>query len=137
MILTQPICSFTWRTNLSEIVWNTKQLSTKSHIIITTLYTFFGMVVALLVTDIEVVFGLLGATTYPLCGFVLPAIYFYCIVPAEAHPTRRKLAVLQGALVGIASLGSLIYQIYGMFAPTGDSTKCRNMQSIQSSNLFK
>jgi len=78
MILTQPITTFTWRSFFCDFVWkmNAKDLSTTTHVILTTIYTAFGMLIALLVTDIAVVFGLMGATTYPLCGFILPAIFF-------------------------------------------------------------
>jgi len=138
MILTEPIITFTWRSNFVDLVWKTKQeqLPMFKYVAITTVFALFGMIVALLVTDIAVVFGLLGATTYPLCGFVLPGIFFYNIVPASRFPIRRKFAVLQAVLVGIISLASLIYQIFGMVDPGTNLTTCNNMQDIETPKFF-
>ncbi|ETO22207.1 Sodium-coupled neutral amino acid transporter 3 [Reticulomyxa filosa] len=139
MILTEPIITHTWRSGLVTLLWNKKpiKMSKFKHTSFTFAFVFLGMLVALFVTDIGVVFGVLGATTYPLFGFILPGTFFYKIVPADEYPVRRKLAVIQAVLVGIISLSSLVYQIYQMIDPEGNSTKCNNMQDIKTPNFFK
>ncbi|ETO09713.1 hypothetical protein RFI_27670 [Reticulomyxa filosa] len=134
MIFAQPITTYAWRMNFAEIIYNKKTLERKKHVIITILFTFVTMALSLLLTDIEIVFGLLGATTFPAIGFVLPAIFFVSIVPADKFPHRRRFAIVQAVFVTIASLASLVYQVYTMIYPTNDS--CDSRQQIETPNLF-
>ncbi|ETO04426.1 hypothetical protein RFI_32970 [Reticulomyxa filosa] len=134
MIFAQPITMYAWRMNFAEIVYNVKRLSTCMHVAITTLFVFVTMSLSLLLTDIEIVFGLLGATTFPAIGFVLPAVFFVSLVPSHLHPFRRRFAIVQAVLVTLASLASLVYQVFVMIYPSDDH--CNSMQQIQTPDLF-
>ncbi|ETO13041.1 hypothetical protein RFI_24335 [Reticulomyxa filosa] len=134
MVLAQPITTYAWRMNLAEMLFDVKQLSLQKHVVITTLFTLFTMVLSLLLTDIETVFALLGATTFPAIGFVLPAIFFVCLVPKDKFPYRRRFAIFQAFVITLISLVSFFYQIYTLLYPL--DLPCRSVHAIQTSNLF-
>ncbi|ETO22599.1 solute carrier family 38, member 1 [Reticulomyxa filosa] len=133
MILAEPIITFSWRAIFVDLIWKTRQqdLSIIKYVLITTVFVFLGMLVALSVANVEIVFGLLGATTYPLCGFILPAILFHNIAPISDFPIRYKVVVFQAVAVALVSISSLIYQMYGIINPSTDWNKCNNVQDIK------
>jgi amino acid permease len=136
MILTQPITVYAWRMNFAEIVYKVKQLDKKPHVIITTVFIFLAMVVSLLVTDIATVFGVLGATTYPTIGFILPAVYLVNLVPKGQHTWKKRLAVFQAVIVAISSVASLVLQLYQMAGHDKNQGECHNVQTIKTTSIF-
>lgn len=130
MILTNPMTTFAWRQNFSLLIWHHRNpLPRGKHLFITTIFVAFATIIAISVTDIATVFGLLGATTYPTVGFVLPGIFFIQLVPnVPKYRTRRIFAWFCILFLGSVSAASFIYQIYTFIVPTHD--KCNAMQDI-------
>ena len=113
------------------MVWHHREkLPWGKHLSITILFTALATIIALTVTDIGTVFGLLGATTYPTVGFVLPGIFFIKIVPnVPRYKWYRRLAWFMSLFVGISSFAAFIFQIHGFIFPSHD--KCNSRQKIQ------
>ena len=112
-ILTQPIFVFNFRRTFCKLVWdmNSKHLSTISHYGISILLVLIGSSLSLVLTSIAQIFGYLGATAYPLLGYVLPTIYFYMLTPRNSYRIRKILAATQCVLIIIISIASLVVKI--------------------------
>ena len=128
-ILTQPIFVFNFRKKFCQVFWdmNSTHLSNKSHYIMSVLVVICGATISLLITSIAEIFGYLGATAYPLLGYVLPTIYFYMLTPRNAYPIRKILAPIQSVIIIIVSIASLVVKI---LYPKDAS--CYAMQTITS-----
>ena len=100
------------------------------HITITVIFGFASVIIGISVTSISVVFGILGSTTYPLLGNILPAVFFLKLVPKNKFKLKRKVALIQAIFVGVVSACSLFWKIYEMIMKVNEE-KCAWVQSIK------
>eukprot|EP00483_Globobulimina_turgida_P006033 UN06043 len=126
-ILTEPIFAYNFRRMIGMIFWDktTKQITTAWHVVITVLFITATVLLGVSVKSIAVVFGILGSTTYPLLGYILPAMFFYKMAPSGSHKIRKIIAITQAICIAIISLNSLAYKVT---TPLDES--CDNAQSI-------
>lgn len=133
-ILTLPIYSFTFRITFAELIWAIKQLPTIKHIIITFIFGAASIIIAISVTSISIVFGILGSTTYPLLGNILPTIFYLKLVPNNNNKNsfKRKIAIIQAIFVALISFLSLCYKIYQIIIGQNIDLPCSWQQQIRS-----
>merc|ERR550525_382375 len=94
------------------MIWGMKQLPMTKHIAVTVGFGLLSVIMGISVTNVSVVFGLLGSTTYPLLGNILPAVFFLKLVPAHKYPRKRRLCAAQAVFVGLISVLSVMYNVY-------------------------
>ena len=110
IILTEPIFAFIFRMNLSILINQSKKWTNMQHLIITLMYFACAVLISTTVSSISLFFGILGNTTYPIIGYIFPAIFFVQLTPKHKYKMKRILAVIQALLVGLISIFSLIYK---------------------------
>jgi len=128
-ILTLPIYAFTFRRSFGDMIWGIKQLPTARHVTVTVVFGAVCVITGISVTSVSVVFGLLGSTTYPLLGNILPAVFFLKLVPPHKFPTKRRVAFIQMIFVSVVSILSVTYKVYQIVS--GSARGCSWVQQIQ------
>ena len=97
------------------------------HFVLTLVISGLALIVAIIVPDISVVFGLLGGFASSLTGLIMPAAFFLKLGLAEGN-TRKKLKawtlVVGGAIIGLLSTG---VTIESMFHVQDKQDVCTNM----------
>lgn len=131
-ILTLPIYSFTFRCSFGELIWGIKQLPTVKHIIITIIFGATSVIIGISVSSISIVFGILGSTTYPLLGNILPTIFFIKLIPKNKYKFKKKIAIIQAIFVSIISITSLFYKLYQIIKGENLDKDCAWKQRIRS-----
>jgi len=74
VIFSYPLYAFAMRLSLEQLIFQGKPTPTIARIALTSIILFLTYIIAVLVTDLSVVFGLTGAAGATLIKFVFPAI---------------------------------------------------------------
>lgn len=122
--------AFTFRRSFADLIWGVKQLPTARHVTVTVVYGALAVIMGISVTEVSVVFGFLGSTTYPLLGNILPAIFFMKLVPSHKYKTKKTLAFIQMCFVTITCVLSVAYKVYQLVV--NRTFDCAWVQRIES-----
>jgi hypothetical protein len=91
--------------------------STTKHVLSTALMITLALALAVVVTDISIPFGFLGASINPIICYIIPAVIFWNIRPVETRPWERYMAAGIAVFMGVSGLYSLYAQIVGLIDP--------------------
>merc|ERR1711879_1032545 len=88
-----------------------QRLSTLKHVIISCVICIVLAVPAMFVDDIDVVFGLLGCTTNPISGYILPTCFVLLLVPSNEQKRMKVTAVMMSVVIAVLSVFNLYNKI--------------------------
>uniref|UniRef100_A0A673HPW3 Sodium-coupled neutral amino acid transporter 3-like n=1 Tax=Sinocyclocheilus rhinocerous TaxID=307959 RepID=A0A673HPW3_9TELE len=109
--LTVPVVLFPIRRAVLQLLFPDKPFHWVRHISIAVCVLFFVNLLVIFVPNIRDIFGFIGATSAPSLIFILPGIFYICIVPEAQEPLKSRPKIQ----VRIRQNVSLLLQIYGFF----------------------
>eukprot|EP00485_Elphidium_margaritaceum_P011764 CAMPEP_0202693038 /NCGR_PEP_ID=MMETSP1385-20130828/7258_1 /ASSEMBLY_ACC=CAM_ASM_000861 /TAXON_ID=933848 /ORGANISM="Elphidium margaritaceum" /LENGTH=504 /DNA_ID=CAMNT_0049348665 /DNA_START=22 /DNA_END=1536 /DNA_ORIENTATION=+ len=132
MVLATPVFINAIRENINDMIWRKKQIPLIPHILVTFAICAVCVTISVLVSDIATVFGLIGCTTNPITGYILPTFFVWKLVPKhdQQHRTIKILSLVMVLIVAVISLLSLGFKIY-TFATGNGTEHCENVQSLE------
>lgn len=122
--LTIPLFIHAWRKSFIELVFGevAMRASPLKHFGVTLLVVGAALALGVLVTDLSVPFGLLGASINPIICYILPAVFFVRIQPDGSTACQRRFAVAMACFMTATAVYSLYSQISAIIYPTYTST---------------
>ncbi|XP_056116817.1 sodium-coupled neutral amino acid transporter 3-like [Rhinichthys klamathensis goyatoka] len=88
--LTVPVVLFPIRRAVLQLLFPEKPFSWVRHISIAVCLLFAVNLLVIFVPNIRDIFGFIGATSAPSLIFILPGIFYICIVPKEQEPLKSR-----------------------------------------------
>ncbi|KAG1973739.1 sodium-coupled neutral amino acid transporter 3 isoform X2 [Pimephales promelas] len=88
--LTVPVVLFPIRRAVLQLLFPDKPFSWVRHISIAVCLLFVVNLLVIFVPNIRDIFGFIGATSAPSLIFILPGIFYICIVPKEQEPLKSR-----------------------------------------------
>ncbi|CAM4716522.1 unnamed protein product [Leuciscus chuanchicus] len=88
--LTVPVVLFPIRRAVLQLLFPEKAFSWVRHIAIAVCLLFVVNLLVIFVPNIRDIFGFIGATSAPSLIFILPGIFYICIVPKEEEPLKSR-----------------------------------------------
>ncbi|KAK7135801.1 hypothetical protein R3I94_014469 [Phoxinus phoxinus] len=100
--LTVPVVLFPIRRAVLQLVFPEKPFSWVRHISIAVCLLIAVNLLVIFVPNIRDIFGFIGATSAPSLIFILPGIFYICIVPKEQEPlkSRPKIQAMVFVILG-------------------------------------
>uniref|UniRef100_A0A672PJF2 Sodium-coupled neutral amino acid transporter 5-like n=1 Tax=Sinocyclocheilus grahami TaxID=75366 RepID=A0A672PJF2_SINGR len=86
--LTVPVVLFPIRRAVLQLLFPDKPFHWMHHISIAVCVLFFVNLLVIFVPNIRDIFGFIGATSAPSLIFILPGIFYICIVPEAQEPLK-------------------------------------------------
>ncbi|XP_016317480.1 sodium-coupled neutral amino acid transporter 3-like isoform X2 [Sinocyclocheilus anshuiensis] len=88
--LTVPVVLFPIRRAVLQLLFPDKPFHWVRHISIAVCLLFLVNLLVIFVPNIRDIFGFIGATSAPSLIFILPGIFYICIVPEEQEPLKSR-----------------------------------------------
>uniref|UniRef100_A0A673HPX0 Sodium-coupled neutral amino acid transporter 3-like n=1 Tax=Sinocyclocheilus rhinocerous TaxID=307959 RepID=A0A673HPX0_9TELE len=88
--LTVPVVLFPIRRAVLQLLFPDKPFHWVRHISIAVCVLFFVNLLVIFVPNIRDIFGFIGATSAPSLIFILPGIFYICIVPEAQEPLKSR-----------------------------------------------
>ncbi|XP_036127482.1 sodium-coupled neutral amino acid transporter 5 isoform X2 [Molossus molossus] len=113
--LTVPVVLFPIRRALQQLLFPSKAFSWPRHVAIALILLVFVNVLVIYVPTIRDIFGVIGSTSAPSLIFILPSVFYLCIVPSEVEPLSSwpKIQALCFGVLGVLfmaiSLGFIFF----------------------------
>uniref|UniRef100_A0A8C2JVJ6 Solute carrier family 38 member 5a n=1 Tax=Cyprinus carpio TaxID=7962 RepID=A0A8C2JVJ6_CYPCA len=92
--LTVPVVLFPIRRAVLQLLFPDKPFHWVRHISIAVCLLFLVNLLVIFVPNIRDIFGFIGATSAPSLIFILPGIFYICIVPEEQEPLKSRPKIL-------------------------------------------
>mmetsp|Transcript_5280 Transcript_5280/g.7772 ORF Transcript_5280/g.7772 Transcript_5280/m.7772 type:complete len:500 (+) Transcript_5280:72-1571(+) len=98
-------------TETSELSWR-EYLFQKDvmHIWVTLLWLAMSYGISSAINNIEAVIGILGATTLPIIGYLLPLIFIFHITERDAYIPQKIIGCVTTTIIAVFCLSSLVLQ---------------------------
>uniref|UniRef100_A0A9J8CCE7 Solute carrier family 38 member 5a n=2 Tax=Cyprinus carpio TaxID=7962 RepID=A0A9J8CCE7_CYPCA len=110
--LTVPVVLFPIRRAILQLLFPDKPFHWVRHISIAVCLLFLVNLLVIFVAKIRDIFGFIGATSAPSLIFILPGIFYICIVPKDKEPLKSRPKIQVRIRQNVSSTFS---QIYGFF----------------------
>uniref|UniRef100_A0A8C1KMU7 Sodium-coupled neutral amino acid transporter 3-like n=1 Tax=Cyprinus carpio TaxID=7962 RepID=A0A8C1KMU7_CYPCA len=114
--LTVPVVLFPIRRAILQLLFPDKPFHWVRHISIAVCLLFLVNLLVIFVAKIRDIFGFIGATSAPSLIFILPGIFYICIVPKDKEPLKSRpkiqaiLFVTLGFILMIMSITFIIIE---------------------------
>ena len=92
LILTVPMLIFASRLSFNNLIFNT-ETTTRRHIIMGLIILVFGTVISASITQVNLMFGIIGGVISPLIVYIFPSI-FYLRICINGSRVMKGLAIL-------------------------------------------
>lgn len=105
-----PLCVLPVKDSVEEVLFPQTGMGKKQNVIVTIVIMLFNLVIANVIPSVGTAIDLLGCTTNPLIGFILPILFFLKLCPHETK-AKRYTSIALLIFISVVSVIALILTI--------------------------